>query len=422
MNNRKYRLLLIGITFLCLILLVLAQVNWILEAAKMEEKQFTAKVEMALIKTAEDLSYDKRICKSMTSCFNKNYVDCRAQIKTYDWIKIDSIIKSNLTFYNINLDYDLDIINVNNLTNEVETDFSYNGKDFYTQSLENVLQKAGIHLKIRFPDKKEFILAQIGIIFIFSILLIILVTASFSIMIVYYMKEKRIAGRTRDFFNNMAHELKTPLTNIGFANNLIRKDETFKRSEKLVRYTGIIDNEQKKLITHLEEILQIAVLDNKAYGNKSEPIDIHDAISEALNGIQVTVKERGGDINCQFEASESIVAGRKIHLVNAISNLLDNSNKYTAGKPEILICTFNKDKEILIEISDKGIGISYEDQKYIFDKFYRISTGDIHNVKGYGLGLTYVKMVIEEHHGTIQVNSTKGKGTRVRISLPVVKN
>ena len=108
--------------------------------------------------------------------------------------------------------------------------------------------------------------------------------------------------------------------------------------------------------------------------------------------------------------------------MNAISNLLDNSNKYTAGKPEILIRTFNKDKEILIEISDSGIGISYEDQKYIFDKFYRISTGDIHNVKGYGLGLTYVKMVIEEHHGTIQVNSTKGKGTRVRISLPVVKN
>jgi len=148
MNNKKKRLLLIGTTFVCLILLVLTQVNWILEAAKMEEKQFTGKVEMALIKAAEDLSCDKNICKSMTNCFTRNNGDCRAEIKTYDWIKIDSIIKSNLTFYNINLDYDFDIINTNNITNEVEPDHSYSEKDYYSQSLENVLQKAGIHLKI----------------------------------------------------------------------------------------------------------------------------------------------------------------------------------------------------------------------------------------------------------------------------------
>lgn len=422
MKKRKTQLILVILTLAFLICLVVIQVNWIIQAARMQEAQFNHSVNMALSRTVEKISVDKQMCKNVSGCFIKDGAkrSCLRKIRREEWSKVDSIIKSDLEFYNIDLDYEFDIVDINESIQEGKINEVLD-KSYYTQSLEEALQKSGIQLNVKFPEKKEFVIAQIGVMFISSILLILFVTVSFIIILNSYIKEKKLAEKTKDFVNNMTHEFKTPISNIAFANSMIRNKEGLP-PDKLSRYTDIISIENNKLKKQVEGLLQIAVIENKENDIKNEKIDIHTVINEAIKAVDDLVKERGGKINCNFKAEQTIVEGEKIHLLNAISNLLDNSNKYSPDIPEININTYNKDNQIIIEVIDKGIGISNEEQKFIFDKFYRVSTGDIHNVKGFGLGLSYVKMVVDAHGGKIQLKSTKGKGSNFIIHLPLVKS
>ena len=420
MKKRKSQLILVFFTLAFLIALVVIQVNWILQAAEMQEAQFNHSVSMALSRAVKNICNDKQMCANMESCFinDKTNPSCLEQISKEELLQVDSIIKSDLEFYNIDLNYEFDIVDMNNCVpiNKINEVLE---QSYYVQSLEEAFQQAGIQLKVRFPEKKEFLKAQIGVIFVSSILLILFVTASFIITLNFFLKEKKLAEKMKDFINNMTHVFKTPLTNINFANNMIKKNVKIISSKTIKPYTDIINDENKKLKKHVENLLQIAVMENRENEIKHERFNLHEIINNAVKVIGLSIKERGGKINCNYKAKQSMVEGEKTHLLNAISNLLDNSNKYSANCPDIEINTYNKNNQIIIEIADKGIGISKENQIYVFNKFYRVPTGDIHNVQGFGLGLSYVKMVVDAHGGKIQLKSTKGKGSNFKIHLPL---
>jgi len=419
MKKQKIQLIIIIFTFLFLISLVLIQVNWIFKTAKMKQDLFNKSVNMALSSTVDNISKDLQMCENVKDCFEMDSKGtCCQSFRGIEWRKVNSMIKKDLEACNIDLDFEFDIVDINENIRICEVKEIVD-KPYYFHSLEDALQESGIHLKVKFPDEAQFRIAQIGPMFITAIILIILVMISFIMTLNYYIKEKKIAEKTRDFINNMTHEFKTPLANITFANNLLRKNESLTMSDKAKKYSEIIKDENIKLQGQLEDLLQISELGDTEIKNNEEDCDIHGIIDKAINSFDMQITESGGRISKNYMDESVVLTANKIHLRNVISNLLDNANKYSSGKPEIKINTYYQANKLIVEVEDKGIGIKAEHQAHIFDKFYRAPSGDITQARGFGLGLTYVKMVMDAIGGKIEVKSAPGKGSTFRLILPV---
>jgi two-component system phosphate regulon sensor histidine kinase PhoR len=235
------------------------------------------------------------------------------------------------------------------------------------------------------------------------------------------LKQKKISEITYDFINNMTHELKTPISTISLSADVLLQSEENKKNERLNRYLSIIKTENKRLENQVERVLQIAKLDKNKIDLNFESIDIHKIIETCIETFSVPVIQRKGKIAKNLTASETIISGDIIHITNIIYNLFDNANKYSPKAPVITIETKNLNNVIKIVISDEGIGIKKEDCNEIFNKFYRVSTGDVHNVKGFGLGLYYVKQMILKHHGNIEIESIYKKGSQFTLTFPLEK-
>lgn len=403
----------IFITLISLIILVIIQFLQIIKSAKSEHKQFADKVELALLSAKNEISKDMDLCSKMEKCFNENSYSCKSKMLEKDWTLADSIITAKLKYYNIQLDYNFDIIDSKN------DETCKNTEGCFIQSLEEIIQIEGIQLTIHFPSRNEFILKQISVIFITSLLLILLISFSFFRMLKFYNKEKLISENTRDFVNNMTHEFKTPLANIGLASNLIKKKTDENNLNIINKYLEIITFEKTKLTENIEEILNVATLEKANTIVRNEKVDIDEIINDAVETLNLNISEKCGKINIEKCTVNAIVTGNKFHLTHLVINILDNACKYTFKPPIINIKIFNKNKFVLIEISDNGIGISKEHQLQIFEKYFRVPTGDVHNIKGFGLGLSYVKNVIEQHNGKIEIKSTLNKGSVFKIYLPL---
>jgi two-component system phosphate regulon sensor histidine kinase PhoR len=221
-----------------------------------------------------------------------------------------------------------------------------------------------------------------------------------------------------DFFNNMTHELKTPISTISLASEMLMSKNVYEDPGKTKRYAAVIHDENARLQHQVEHVLNMTLLDKRNFKLKIREVDIHKIIIKAVSNYNLIVKKRNGVIFTVLYAKNFIINGDREHLRNVITNLLDNANKYSPESPEITVTTRNVDNGILISIEDKGIGISQENQKLIFKRLYRIPTGDIHDVKGFGLGLYYVKSIAEAHEGKVKVESELGKGSRFDIYLP----
>lgn len=413
MKNRKLQIGLIALTFLSLIALVGIQVSWIIKSAEIQEKQFSDKVNMALNRIVAEMAQDESICKEVASCIgSKGTISCYNKMyNNIQWSKVDAIIKNALDYYNISLYYEFDIVDVNK-----DSDYKICNKTYFSDNLEKVLLQNAIELKIRFPKKSEFIIAQIGLMFISSILLIIIISLSFIIILKYYKREKALYLSTRDFINNITHEFKTPITNIALANSMISKNKKVSHDEKLNQYSKIIKSEHRKLKNRVEGLLDIARIEN-GKNNYCETIDICEIIKHTVDSYQVQIHELNGEINYERLSTRCTVHADKEQFQYAISNLIDNAIKYCEKTPQILIRTIDKDDKIIIEIEDNGIGIKKEYIKQIFEKYYRVPTGDLHNVKGFGIGLSTVKAIIDSIDGQIDVQSKLGQGTKFIIKL-----
>jgi two-component system phosphate regulon sensor histidine kinase PhoR len=235
------------------------------------------------------------------------------------------------------------------------------------------------------------------------------------------LKQKQVSVIKNDFVNNMTHEFKTPIATIGLAADVLMKDDIVKNPVKLQHYARIISEENKRLKSQVETVLQVALTDAGKVQLKLEKIDIHALINQSVHQIAVRVHEKGGKISLQLTAFYHFVEGDKVHLSNILHNLLDNAIKYCDKIPEIMIATRNRGSYIEISVQDNGKGIPSENINLIFEKFYRVHSGNIHDVKGFGIGLFYVRNMIKMHKGNISVKSKIGNGTTFYIVLPVKK-
>lgn len=275
-------------------------------------------------------------------------------------------------------------------------------------------------LVVSFPDKQEFLLRKIWLTMASSGFLVLVITFSFGYSIHIILKQKKLSEMKNDFINNMTHELKTPIATIGLACEALRDKEIREAAGLKDRYLKVIGEENLRLGEQVERVLQMAALDKKDINLKCEEVDMGDLVKTAREKTLLQVERREGAINLIDHAVHKSVYGDKTHLTNILLNLLDNANKYSVDSPAISIRLFNKSDELLIAVQDHGIGMTKDALEHIFEKFYRVPTGNIHDVKGFGLGLAYVKSMVELHHGSIRVESEPGKGSKFTISLPTI--
>ena len=284
------------------------------------------------------------------------------------------------------------------------------------------LNNSGHYFTVYFPNlitKSINPEDALGSPWILMLIVVSVVILFFAFAINIIVKQKRLSEIKNDFINNMTHELKTPIATIALSSDMLMRGDFSKDAEKLKRYASIIYKENKRLENQVERVLNVAKLDKDTLNLKKELFDMHDLIEEAKENFEFNQAEHGGQISLDLEAENFNIQADPVHISNVVFNLLDNAIKYCEVEPIILIKTKNERNGFVCEITDNGIGIKREDSKLIFDKFYRVPTGNLHNVKGFGLGLYYVKIIIEQHGGNIQVKSSFGKGTTFIIWLPI---
>jgi two-component system phosphate regulon sensor histidine kinase PhoR len=275
-------------------------------------------------------------------------------------------------------------------------------------------------LLIYFPQQSRYNLQSLWLMMSVSLILVLTIIAAFSFSVFTIIRQRKLSELKNDFINNMTHEFKTPISTISLACQALSDKDIPRTNEMYNDYIQIIGDENHRLGEMAEKILQTAILEKGNLHLRPEAIDMHSLISDAIHKIAIQIEIRDGVINQSLTANHSMVKADKVHLSNVIFNLLDNANKYSPRKPQILVSTADADGGIYISVNDKGMGISKANQKKIFDKLYRVPTGDVHNVKGFGLGLSYVKFIIEKHGGNIQVESEPGKGSTFTLFLPYV--
>lgn len=274
-------------------------------------------------------------------------------------------------------------------------------------------------LRVYFPNQGGYIFQNIWMLLLVSLTLLIALiwTSYYSIRTIFHQKQS--SEIKNDFINNMTHELKTPISTISLACEALSDPELGKVQSVVDRYLGIINTENKRLGLLVEEVLQSAVLDKGDFKLKREDLDMHDLLKEVVDKYQIQVAERNGQVDLQLESDSSEVYADPNHIMNVIYNLLDNAVKYSKNDPVIILKTFRQDDSILISVQDQGIGISPDNLKKIFDRLYRVPTGNVHNVKGFGLGLSYVKIITERHGGRVSVESQLNVGSTFYIELPL---
>lgn len=275
-------------------------------------------------------------------------------------------------------------------------------------------------LLVSFPEKKKFLFSELMGITILSIVFTLVIIIAYSSALNQLIKQRHISEIKTDFINNMTHEFKTPIATINLALDAIKSPKIIEDREKTQRYLQMIRDENKRMHAQVENVLRISKLEKRELEISKESTDIREIIEDAIEHVHLIVEDREGLIETHFNAKRNTVLLNDVHFTNVLVNILDNAIKYSPEAPRIEVYTENVKDFIIIKVKDHGSGMSKVAQKRIFEKFYREHTGDLHNVKGHGLGLAYVKRIVEDHNGQIAVESEKGKGSTFILKLPLI--
>ncbi|MGO3238336.1 MAG: sensor histidine kinase, partial [Psychroflexus halocasei] len=341
--------------------------------------------------------------------------------KRIDTTEVRRIIDSYISKLDINSDYEFGIFS-NGLNTRVRSaDFKLNSPSTYGIPVFKYNNNTSSYqLFINFQDKKKAILS--------SILLMAILSGSFTIIIVFVfatainqlIKQRQISQIKSDFINNMTHEFKTPIATINLALDSVKNPKISEKPEMVARYLEMIREENKRMHAQVENVLRISKLEKNELDIKKEKASLHEIIDSAVRHVSLIVKDRGGYIEKHYKAKDCTILANNSHFVNVIVNILDNAIKYSPESPEIDIFTEVVKNYIVLSVKDHGDGMNKTTQKKIFQKFYREHTGDVHNVKGHGLGLAYVKQIVDDHHGEVSVESDKNAGSTFIIKLPLI--
>ncbi|MCF6128697.1 HAMP domain-containing histidine kinase [Flavobacterium sp. AS60] len=275
-------------------------------------------------------------------------------------------------------------------------------------------------LLLTFPQKKKFLFSELIGICILSIIFTLIIVIAYSSALNQLIKQRQISEIKTDFINNMTHEFKTPIATINLALDAMKNPKVIEDKEKVLRYMQMIKDENKRMHAQVENVLRISKLEKRELDINKESNNIHEIIEDAIEHVNLIVEDRNGTITTHFDATRTSVLLNDVHFTNVIVNILDNAIKYSPEEPIIDIQTENVKDFVIIKIKDQGSGMSKAAQKRIFEKFYREHTGDLHNVKGHGLGLAYVKRIVDDHNSEIFVESEKGKGSTFIIKVPLI--
>lgn len=416
MKSRTLWLIIISSTSIFFALLFYIQIRWLIETAETEKKHFTQSVKLSLDYTMHQIMSDQKLCTNIQRCLLDSQCMKTRELKKVEWQKIDSIIKSNLEYYDIKCDYKFDLEYQQSKQNvqNARTD-----ELFLSGSNKIAYKQGNIQLIIQIPDDNEFIINRIGPMFIISLLLIILCVSSFIITVRLYFKNQKRSDLINNFIHNMAHEFKTPVAVIAMANSRIKNNLEQGMNGRFLKYTTIIENEKDKMEDHIESIFNLAYFESKQALLRIESTNIKKLIDSAILNVNTILEEKDGKIEFSENCENISVDCDRNHMINSLTNILDNASKYCHERPKISISYYKDKKHVVIQISDNGIGVSKKDLPYVFDKYFRVNTGNIHNIKGYGIGLSYVKEVVELHGGSIELESKQGKGSLFKIYLPL---
>lgn len=404
---------------------ILTQLYWVERAIRLRTQQFEYAVHYGLVAVVDDIN-DLR--KDSIFELKQKYQNDTAPIPwngnlNYPYL-LDSLIKSEFGCLKIKEDFAWGIIDTAEQTivygrcpeqyreDLFNTTHRYSAAEIYNEKPQFVL---GIY----FPEQKQLILRNMFIwVLILSGAFLVVVVVTFLVMVINGMRQKRLAEMKNDFINNMTHEFKTPISTISVASEMLMKPAIQTSPDKACRYANIIFDENLRLRNQVEQVLQIAMLEKEEFKLRKTKIDVHKILENSIEVFNVILREKGGLILADLYAIKTEIEADEVHFINVISNVLDNAVKYSCERPEIHIMTRDGNGGIEIAIRDNGIGISQENLKHIFKKFYRVHTGDRHDVKGFGLGLFYVRKIVNAHGGSIKVKSELKKGSIFDIYFP----
>ena len=362
-----------------------------------------------------------KISKSKEVLFESAYNDISKRNPIEERIgdinKFEKIIEKNLERMNINLDFEYAIFDQDSITKISSEKFDLSNQSYSSLIFKDENDLSNYSLKVAFPGRTPFLLGSLVSVIITSIIFTSIIIIAYVTTILLLLRQRQISQIKTDFINNMTHEFKTPIATINLALSAIKNPKTIVNKEKVKKYLQMIYDENNRMHDQVENVLMISHLERNQLNIEKTKQDINEIIDLAISHVSLIVENNNGNIITEKDADNSMVIGNETHLINVMVNILDNAIKYNDNSPEIFIKTLNIGSRVLIEIKDNGIGMSKAVQSKIFEKFYRKQTGDLHDVKGHGLGLAYVKKIIAFHNGNITVDSAVGKGSKFTIQL-----
>jgi two-component system phosphate regulon sensor histidine kinase PhoR len=372
------------------------------------------------VRFSQKIENKKALMNNMLREFMGNSKNIEARLNKS---KLQDLIKESLLQHGINIPFEFIVKDYFGETILVSDnpDIQKKGTVYKITLFPNDIFGEPNFLFIYFPNQQKFIFQSLGSITFASVLFVIIIMVCFAYVINTIFKQKKLSDMKTDFINNMTHEFKTPVATISLASEMLKKNDIIDNKDKSLRYAGIIYDENKRLGEQVEKVLQMAVLDKGDFKLNKTTINAHEVIQKVIEKLSLQIESRNGKVNLILNAPHANINADEIHFTNIIFNLIDNAIKYSTDVLEITVSTETILGKLHIAITDKGIGMSKDAQKRVFEKFYRVPTGNIHNVKGFGLGLSYVKIMTEAHDGTIDVQSELGKGSTFKIILPIIK-
>jgi two-component system phosphate regulon sensor histidine kinase PhoR len=416
------------ITSLALLGVIVTQLYWVNNAVELKNEQFNQKANLGLNKIVNQLltlQNDSILLERFKLDSGNEYTNHIKFLHSVQPQLIDSVIKSEFLRLDLGAKYYYGIYEKES-SEFLLGNFDRFQEDILTShhnvAVSCIFQPETYWLGVYFPHQSSYVFKKMQVNIILSAFFMLVIIGSFWFVIYSLFRQKKLSELKTDFVNNMTHEFKTPISTISVASEMLSKEHVIGDKKMVSKYARVIFDENVRLEGMVEKVLQVATLEREDYRLKLKSFDVHKLLNDTIRNFEVTVSQRNGKIFSRLNAASSSILADKGHFNNVVITILDNANKYSANEPDITLSTRSNSKGITISIEDKGIGMASEHQVNIFKKFHRISTGNVHNVKGFGIGLFYVKTVVEAHGGKVSVKSELGKGSRFEVFFPFYAN